>query len=306
MGSSERGARSREFATSIISALVAFAPVANAAFTFDDIRYWVGSGMNRAAIAIDWSDASKTPPALVWGYRWNGAATGRSMLAAVIAADPRLFAKLGGSLGSESAVYGLGYDANNDGQFAIDDGTTFDASGVAYTGPSDLAASIDPADYYAEGWFTGFWHYGVAGADPFDGSATWADSQLGMASRALTDGAWDSWTFSPTFNFGAFAQNPQAAAAPNSADFNGDGRVDENDYALWKSTFGSTTQLSADGNHDGIVDAADYTVWRDHLSPAGSGSGTTAAVPEPPSYLLALCFLCALLRVGNLIRKERV
>ena len=51
---------------------------------------------------------------------------------------------------------------NNDGNFVIDDGTSFDSHGVAYTDPADLAESIDPADDYAEGWFTGFWHYGVA------------------------------------------------------------------------------------------------------------------------------------------------
>src|SRR5712671_2394496 len=88
---------------------VASAPTAHAAFTFSDIQYWVGTGANRAAIAIDWSDGSTNPPALVWGFRWNGIATGRDMLRAVVTSDDRLFAKFGGSTGSESAVYGLGY-----------------------------------------------------------------------------------------------------------------------------------------------------------------------------------------------------
>src|SRR4029078_4101914 len=117
-------------------------------FSFDDIKYWVGSGSNRAARAIDWSDGSSQPPALVWGFRWDGAATGAKMLSAIVADDPWLFAKVGGTPPNPSAVYGLGYDANHDGAFAIDDGTSFDSSGIAYSPPADLAVSADPADYY--------------------------------------------------------------------------------------------------------------------------------------------------------------
>jgi dockerin type I repeat protein len=289
--------------------VIANVVAARASFTFDDIQYWVGTGSNRAAIAIDWSDGSTTPPALVWGYRWNGTATGRDMLTAVVKADDRLFAKFGGSSGSEATLYGLGYDANNDGQFAIDDDTSFDPMGIAYTGPADLAMSVDPADYYAEGWFTGFWHYGVASSDPF-GQGSWLNSQTGMASRMLADGAWDSWTFSPTFSFAAFAQNPQAAAPPPAllpGDFNADGRVNIDDYVVWKNVFGSTTQLAADGNHNGIVDAADYTVWRDHLGIVMGQSATTSfSAAEPSSALLTLCSLCSLWLFSIFPRKERV
>jgi hypothetical protein len=298
-------------------ALIFGAAPARGAFTFDDIQYWVGTGTNSAALTIDWSYDSTTPPALVWGYRWDGQASGRDMLLAIVTADDRLFAKFGGSAGpvfnpDEFAIYGFGYDANSDGQFAIDDGTVFDSqSGIVdQSGPADGAKSIDPADYYKEGWFTGFWHYGVATSDPYNGGV-WTDSPTGVARRTLVNGEWDSLAFqsSTTPPFTTYANNPQAAVAPITTlpgDFNGDGRVDADDFSVWKSAFGLTTQLVADGNHDGIVDAADYAIWRSHLSTASATSSTALGVAEPSSLSLALCSLCALCLVYLVHRKERV
>ena len=284
------------------------ANLASASFTFNDIQYWVGTGSNRAAIAIDWSDGSTSPPALVWGFRWNGTAHGRDMLTAVVNADNRLYAKFGGSPGSESAIYGLGYDVNNDGNFTVDDGTSFDSHGVAYTDPADLATSADPVDYYAEGWFTGFWHYGVAATNPFAGGA-WTDSLIGMASRTLADGSWDSWAFqtSTTPPFTTFATNPLAAAAPPGGDFNGDGRVDAADYDVWRTTFGSASQLAADANKNGVVDAADYTIWRDHFGgSSGAAANESISAAEPASAVLALCSLGTLWLMYVFLRKEPV
>jgi hypothetical protein len=261
-------------------------------FTFDDIQYWIGSGTNRAALAIDWGENSTEPPALVWGYRWNGTAHGSDMLAAVVADDPRLFAKLGGSLASPVAVYGLGYDANDNHIFGIDDGTSFDSLGFAVTDPADLATATDSGDYYAEGWFAGFWHYGVAATDPFDGGS-WSDIAQGMGSRTLSDGAWDSWTFSPTFNFASFAENPTPAEPPFvTGDFNRDGFVDASDYAMWRSDFGLTSRSNADANGNGLVDAADYVIWRKAAAGFESGSGVSPiGVPEPSTAWLLLCVL---------------
>jgi len=185
--------------------------------SFDDIQFWAGTGSKRAAVAIDWVDTSASEPALVWGFRWDGDATGEDLFRAVLAADTRLFGKLqdyGGALGS--ALYGVGYD-DGDGAFELDDGTTFDADGLAVvSGASDGAQPLDTDDVYQEGWFLGFWHYGVSTGNPYAGGS-WISSSWGMSSRMLSDGDWDSWTYTPTFDFAAFAQNPIAAPVPEPA-----------------------------------------------------------------------------------------
>ena len=61
---------------------------ADASFSFDDIQFWVGSGSKRAALVIEWHDGNR-PDAMVWGYRWDGEATGHDMIVAIAQADPR-------------------------------------------------------------------------------------------------------------------------------------------------------------------------------------------------------------------------
>jgi hypothetical protein len=296
--------------------LVLHTAAASAAFTFDDVEFWVGEGANRAALVIDWVEGDVDPPALAWGYRWDGAAKGRDMLVAIVAADPRLYAKVGGALANPVAVYGLGYDANDDGLFSIDDGTQFDATGFALSGPADLASSNDPGDYYAEGWFTGFWHYGVetpVGANPYDGG-DWLDIGVGMASRGLADGSWDSWTLETSTlpPFTSFAENPVAAPAPfPPGDFNQDGEVDAADYDVWRGAFGSTTQPAADADGNGAVDAADYVIWRKHLTAPAAASSTISItyVPEPTSMsaisVTILCYLTAFRRRPLMVANRR-
>jgi hypothetical protein len=79
-------------------------------------------------------------------------------------------------------------------------------------------------------------------------------------------------------------------------DYNGDGLVDANDFAAWRSTFGSTADASADGNGDGIVDAVDYAVWRKNRTSTGAGSTTTgpASVPEPEALAFVMTGLAVL------------
>ena len=83
--------------------------MADTAFTFDDIQFWAGEGDNEAAIVIQWADEN-TPNAIVWGYRWNGEATGLDLAVAVAKADPRLvlLTQYTGSMGNTICGFGYG------------------------------------------------------------------------------------------------------------------------------------------------------------------------------------------------------
>jgi hypothetical protein len=66
-------------------------------------------------------------------------------------------------------------------------------------------------------------------------------------------------------------------------DFTFDGKVDSEDYLLWRSSYGKTSPaypvIAADGNRDGKVDAGDFLLWRRGMTSASGAM--SAAVPEP-------------------------
>ncbi len=152
-------------------------PTPNADDPFACVENWAGTGSNRAAVAIDWNDG-KNPETFVWGYRWNGAATGEDMLTAVAQADSRLFIYTQGGSGYGVALMGVGYDLDNDG----------------FTpGADESCAPGDADDHFCHGWMTnGFWSYWLGtGTDTDD----WGFASTGMSGRTLSDGAWDGWSF---------------------------------------------------------------------------------------------------------------
>jgi hypothetical protein len=263
--------------------------------SFDDIKFWVGDGANRSALVVDWHGTTTTDNSLAWGYRWDAPQKGIDMLTAIVTADPRLYVRMGPVSGFGTGVFGIGYDANNDGEFTIDDDTvTFDAAGIAISEPADGATSLDPEDWYAEGWFVGsFWNYGIATSSPFDGGS-WARSGSGITNRNLADGSWDSLAFTP-INTQNYAQNPIAAQPFGDADFDGDGDIDGRDFLAWQRGFGLTIGAlpeQGDANGDGAVNAADLGFWSSqygseplsalHLPP----SALNSSIPEPSTGLL--------------------
>ncbi|MDH7502942.1 MAG: hypothetical protein QHJ82_09590 [Verrucomicrobiota bacterium] len=166
------------------------------AATFDDVEFWVGTGANRAALVLDWNDG-KSPEAFVWGYRWDGEATGLDMLRAVVEADDRLFAHVSEPGPFGVSVYGIGYDLSGDGVFMVNPAIPFDFGGWSVGSADDSRAAVDVGDHWAEGWNTGFWGYSIKGS----ADEPWASALTGPLGRNLSDGAWDGYSFAPGFNF---------------------------------------------------------------------------------------------------------
>lgn len=67
---------------------------------------------------------------------------------------------------------------------------------------------------------------------------------------------------------------------PQPGDYDIDGDVDQDDYSVWKSSFGSNLLLAADGNGNGKVDLADYTIWRNNLGAEAAPASATLATQE--------------------------
>jgi hypothetical protein len=80
-----------------------------------------------------------------------------------------------------------------------------------------------------------------------------------------------------------------------AGDYNSDGDVDAEDYALWGQTYGSADDPSADGDLDGIVSASDYVIWRKFAPEVFStfAPTITLGVPEPTTDSIVLVLFAA-------------
>ena len=198
---------SRAAAMFAAAGLLGFAGSASAQMlSFSDIQNWTGTGSNEAALVVDWFDG-KTPESLVWGYRFNGMATGLQMIQAIDAADPRLdvFYVDGGEF-----IYGIGYDLDNQGG-------TFTPGTPGYS--TETGSASDPADHYAEGYYTKDWAYVTTDTNPYGSNGdTWTLSDVGAGGRPLVNGSWDGYSISDAnFNYMDPALPTPAAAVPEPA-----------------------------------------------------------------------------------------
>lgn len=169
--------------------------------SFSDIQYWVGTGSNQAAFVVQWND-SKNPDALVWGFRWDGNATGEDMLKAIAKADHRFFSLLYPGTPYGTAVGGLGFDLNGqDSNALIKNGNAtyplYPVNGIVTTTAYDFDdyTAKDVNDHWKSGWNDGFWSYLVK--DPAD--PDFSSSGSGSTGRILQNGSWDVWNYSPAF-----------------------------------------------------------------------------------------------------------
>lgn len=190
---------------------------ARAEFTgFDSINYWVGSGSNQAAMVIDLHDGTATH-SYVWGYRWDGTATGQDMFEAIVGniidtADAPISTGADSSLSAMYQIYSFG-----DAVVAISyqvGGETHEKDGF---GPSSdgywsywvFGGDFEYFDYESSTTKT----YDVAGSPGFS-SVNWFSSPVGFSERPLINGSWDAWSWSTDFINPTAPSTPAAAAVP--------------------------------------------------------------------------------------------
>jgi len=186
-------------------------------FTFDDIENWTGEGANRAALIIQWNDKRETH-AIVFGYRWDGQATGADMIKAVAKNNPRLYTLMQYTNVSSPTdpnggytICGIGWDADNNGDISLvdsKDGTIYTSEDGFFEHPRgykpgqggssdydyDDWLTMDEEDFWGAGWYSGFWSYWVGTM-----GETLSFSNWGASGRVLEDGCADGWNFEPGF-----------------------------------------------------------------------------------------------------------
>lgn len=226
-----------------------------AALTLDGVQFWAGTGTNRAALVIHWSapevrtDTSVPNPgadkSLAWGFRWNGSANAEDLFNALLATDPRLFAVVSHNATYGKAIYGLGYDLNNNRNFGVRHGTNVFASAsftnglrVASFNQADALQSLDAADIFWSGWNGPSWELwheaGLNGGfadtpnrgtnaywtpddpeQPWTGvHGQWEYAQFGLSGLTLKNGSWIGWSVAAgSFDF--FAPESPGTVAYN-------------------------------------------------------------------------------------------
>lgn len=171
--------------------------------SFEDIKYWTGSGSNRSALVVEFNSSS-TPFSVAWGYRWSGNTTLQAMvfdLAGFISggplpvpgSDPRLSVAV-------SSFGGMGY---------FIDTLTYDQNGLSKEWPS---GSLSLTGWDGENWNNLF---------TLSGTSIWSPgpfvlSEVGMADTELVNGGWYGWVLANGPNEYTFAQPVTAVPEPSA------------------------------------------------------------------------------------------
>lgn len=165
-------------------------------FTMDDIEFWVGAGEKKAALVIQWHDGTY-PDALVWGYKWEGEATGADMINEIAKADPLLICAIANQWGGK-VVGGIGYNINKtQNHYLIVNNETdkprYPENGFVEVNSPDFdhISYSNPAGHWQSGWYNGYWSYFVKD-NRLD---AWEYSSFIATMRNLENGSWDGWSF---------------------------------------------------------------------------------------------------------------
>jgi hypothetical protein len=179
---------------------------------FSTIQNWTGTGANEAGLVIDWYNGT-TSKALMWGYRWNGSATGEQMFDAIVASDPRLFAEVSDfDTGFGTIVFGIGYAATGDEPIQLSPSLNFNSQNLAlvgsYSAEDDNRTAVNAGDLWLEGWDDGYWAlYNSTDARLSVNESDWDSADSGITDQTLANGDFDGFIFAPGFN------------SPNPSDF---------------------------------------------------------------------------------------
>jgi hypothetical protein len=84
---------------------------------------------------------------------------------------------------------------------------------------------------------------------------------------------------------------------PLAGDFNINGSVDAADYVVWRKrspNYDPMPNGSGQGIFAGIAVPEDYGYWRANFGRTVSGGMSVSTIPEPASFVLAICAYCLL------------
>ncbi|HEY2252664.1 MAG TPA: hypothetical protein VGH74_16435, partial [Planctomycetaceae bacterium] len=126
------------------------------------------------------------------------------------------------------------------------------------------------------------------------GALTAAGTWAGTANQANTlyrVGSGHSVNVNGAASFAGKGVVAGSHATGPAGDYDGNGSVGPEDFAIWRANFGNSASPSgsgADGNSNGAIDAADYVVWRKSLggSPTLSTLNFTANNVDVPLIVL--------------------